>query len=174
MSVVRSPSDRVSEPAEPVAPPICARRLLLILGGAFERPAGGVHGLGARQPRFRARRDLNERCGRETAQAAAKQHSLPRSTHPRRLQWPRATTGASRSLPWRMLIRPEVVATVIYEGAGAKARAIVTTTPAPGLAHRRCCADCRAVGESACPRHTLFARRQGHQCRQPRRVRRAR
>lgn len=55
---------------------------------------------------------------------------------------------------WRMLIRPDVVATVIYDGAGAKARSS-TTTPAPGLPHRRRCADCRAVGESACPRHTL-------------------
>ena len=126
MSVVRSHSDRVSEPAEPVAPPISARRLLLILGGAFERPAGGVHGLGARQPRFRARRDLNERCGRETPQAAAKYA-------PNGVAVAQGNDRGELLVSWRMPIRPEVVATVIYEGDGAKARAIVTATPAPGL-----------------------------------------
>jgi hypothetical protein len=105
MSVVRRQSDRVSEPGEPVAPPISAKRLLLILGGAFERRAGGVHGLGASNRG-------SEPDGISSSALAANHHRLPRSTYPR---------------------GPEVVATVIYEGAGAKACAIVTTTPAPGL-----------------------------------------
>lgn len=74
---------------------------------------------------------------------------------------------------WLMQIRPEVVATVIDGRSRRQGTPDRHYDTSPGAAHRRCYSDCRAVIESACPRHTLFARRQGHQCRQPRRVRRA-
>ena len=119
---------RVPPPATPPAtPPISSRRVLVIVGGA----------LGILLVAFTAwslthrATESDELSPRAVAARAAQASARYTPTH---LVVAPGPDNGELIVSWTMPARPDVVATVIYEGAGAKARAIVNydTSPTAG------------------------------------------
>lgn len=119
------------EPPLPVAPPISAGRLLVILGGtaavlAAVEMAFMVWGLGSHGDE--PRQNPPNASTAEAGQAAARYA-------PTGLAVARGRSGGELIVSWNMPIRPDVVATVIYEGPGTtRARAIFNYGTSPTTA----------------------------------------
>jgi serine/threonine-protein kinase PknK len=108
----------------PVAPPISTRRLLVILAGAFAVLFAAVTTWGLTQPAAEPDRLSPSGVTASSAPAAAKY--IPDNVV--------VTQGPHKMeliVSWTMPIRPDVIATVIYEGAGDKARAVVNYNTSP-------------------------------------------
>jgi serine/threonine-protein kinase PknK len=118
----QTPGPVASEPvaSEPSAPPISARRLLVLLGGTLGIllavfMAWGPGSRGAEPDATPA-----DTPGARAAQATARYA-------PQGLAVARGRNAGELIVTWRMPIRPDVLATVIYEGTGgARPRAIVS------------------------------------------------
>ena len=125
-----------NEPPKPVAPPIGARRLLVFLGGTV----GAVGAVGAVVMAFmvwgpgshgdQPRQHPSNASAAGTGQAAARYA-------PTGLVVARGRGGGELIVSWSMPIRPDVVATVIYQGPGTtRARAIFTYSTSPATSPR--------------------------------------
>jgi tRNA A-37 threonylcarbamoyl transferase component Bud32 len=111
----------------PAAPPVNTSRLLFILGGTLGVLLAAFTAWGLNHPVAEA-----DRLPTAVAAAAPADNRYT----PKDLV---VTPGPDRSelvVSWTMPIRPDVVATVIYEGKGSKARAIVNYDTSPGAAPR--------------------------------------
>ena len=114
----------------PDAPPISSRRRLLVLGGALAALLAVSTSWRLVQPATEPVQPSPSAMTAPAAQATARY--TPKNVG--------LTQGADKGeliVSWSMPIRPDVVATVIYEGAGAaKARAIVNYDTSPTAAPR--------------------------------------
>ena len=108
----------------PAAPPASTRRLLFILGGALGVLLAAFTAWG---PTHRSAEPDRLSPGAVTANSAP---AGARYT-PNNVVVAQGPDKRELTVSWSMPIRPDVVATVIYEGAGAKARAIVNYINSP-------------------------------------------
>jgi tRNA A-37 threonylcarbamoyl transferase component Bud32 len=111
----------------PAAPPVNTSRLLFILGGTLGVLLAAFTAWGLTHPVAEADRLPTA----VSAASPADNWYTPKDFV--------VTPGPDRSelvVSWTMPIRPDVVATVIYEGKGAKARAVVNYDTRPGAAPR--------------------------------------
>jgi len=119
------------EQPRPVAPPISVRRLLVILGGtvaALAVVAMAFMAWGLSSHRDEPRQNPSNTSAAGTGQAAARYA-------PTGLTVARGLSGGELVVSWNMPIRPDVVATVIYQGPGTtRARAIFTYGTSPTTA----------------------------------------
>ena len=119
------------EPPVPVASPVSARRLLVIVGGTVAALAAVlmafmVWGLGSH--RDEPRQSSSSASSAGTRQAAARYA-------PTGLAVARGRSGGELIVSWNMPIRPDVMATVIYQGPGTtRARAIFNYGTSPTTA----------------------------------------
>jgi tRNA A-37 threonylcarbamoyl transferase component Bud32 len=127
-------------PSGPLAPSIGARRLLVLLGGtlgvllalfmAWGLGSGGAapHGTPTDAAAAGA-----ARAAAGAARAAAGAARAAARYAPQGLTVAQGRNGGELIVTWRMPIRPDVVATVIYDGAGsARARAVVNYNSSSG------------------------------------------
>jgi hypothetical protein len=102
-----------------ITPPVSTRRLLLVLGSALGVLLGGFTALGLSPHTARAGRPPPGTLAASAPPAAAAY--TPQDVV--------VALGPDRSeliVSWAMPVRPEVIATVVYEGARARPRAVVT------------------------------------------------
>jgi hypothetical protein len=121
------------EPPAPGAPPASARRLPAILGGtvgvlAAVAMAFTVWGQGSRDSETHQVPPSASTAAAGAGQAAARYS-------PTGLAVTRGRSGGELIVSWNMPIRPDVVATVIYQGKGtSRARAIFNYATSPATA----------------------------------------